>query len=464
MIVCQRCGRENDGRYRFCLGCGAALPVARPASTAMPPPVPNGPPPVPAPTAVPGIPPVPGRPTAPPQGAPPAGLPPTVPPPPLAAAGSAQAAGLHPVPPAPSAAPRSEGGTAPLGSHGTGQVPLAPLPRRPAPGANIGATPGQLARVPDDDIEDVAAPVPRPAPRPAAGAAPPAGKAADAAAAQASRPGTGTSYERGTQGAAAEVLKCIQCSNTIPPSYAFCGVCGTPRGRSEAAAAAPAPAPMAREAGSLALIDDLGNESVRYPLKQGANAIGRASNNDVTFDQDGLLARQHCVLTAEDQPFRLRPIDTYNGTYLRISTPVELHHGDIIRVGQEVLRFERIEDLVAEVSPITGRPLLVGCSMPRGVWGRLCQVGMVRQVANAYLLTHRDVFLGRERGDILFPRDGFVSGSHAVISERGGRVYLKDLGSSNGTFLRVRREIPLRNGDLLLLGRNLLRLHVGAGP
>jgi pSer/pThr/pTyr-binding forkhead associated (FHA) protein len=49
-----------------------------------------------------------------------------------------------------------------------------------------------------------------------------------------------------------------------------------------------------------------------------------------------------------------------------------------------------------------------------------------------------------------------------VISERGGRVYLKDLGSSNGTFLRIKQEIALRNGDLLLLGRNLLRVHVGA--
>ncbi len=465
MIVCQRCGRENDGRYRFCLGCGAALPAVRPGSTAMPPPVPNGPPsgppPVPAPMAAPIVPPAPSRPTAP---QPPTSLPLNVPPPPFGAAATAHPAGLQFVPPPPSAPPRSEGGTAPLGSHGTGQVPLAPLPRRPVPSSSVAATSGQMPRIPDDDIDDVAAAVPRPAPRPAAGVAAPSARPTDAASPQSSRPGTSTSFEHGTPGAATEVLKCIQCSNVIPPSYAFCGVCGTPRRRSEAAAAAPPPAPVAREAGWLALIDDLGNESVRHSLKHGSNAIGRAASNDVTFEQDGLLALQHCILTAEDQPFRLRPIDTYNGTYLRISTPVELHHGDIVRVGQEVLRFERIEDLVAEVSPITGRPLQVGCSMPRGVWGRLCQVGMVRQVANAYLLTHRDVFLGRERGDILFPRDGFVSGSHAVISERGGRVYLKDLGSSNGTFLRVRREIPLRNGDLLLLGRNLLRVHVGAGP
>ena len=258
---------------------------------------------------------------------------------------------------------------------------------------------------------------------------------------------------------------CTNCGAAIPPGHGFCGVCGTPATSSSAPAPAPAPAPPARRAadvGHLALIDDLGSESVRYPLTGAENMIGRAEAADVPFPQDGLLASQHCVIDAGETPFRLRPVDFCNGTYLRISTPVELQHGDIVRVGQEVLRFERIEDVEPEVNGVTGETATVGCPMPRGVWGRLCQIGMARQVANAYLLSHRDVFLGRERGDILFPKDGFVSGSHAVISERGGRVYLKDLGSSNGTFLRIKQEIALRNGDLLLLGRNLLRVHVGA--
>lgn len=415
MIVCQRCGRENDGRYRFCLGCGAALPAsARPSSTsatpAAPPPVPSAPPPPPPPPAAPAA--VRPPPSAPPP-APPADAPPV-------------------------STPRTSS---------SGQVPISPLPPRGAPPATARARPKPAAAPsftarpagdPEDDVATVAFVDPPPPPR--------------AAVAR-------TSHEHGPRASGATELRCVQCSTPIPPGYAFCGVCGTPRGRSESAAMAPAPV---REAGALALIDDLGNESVRYPLVVGENRIGRDTSCEVAFDSDGLLAGVHCVLKADEQPFRLRPLDMHNGTYLRISTPVELHHGDIIRVGQEVLRFERIEELTAETSPITGRTLTVGCAMPRGVWGRVCQIGMARQVANAYLLSHRDVFLGRERGDILFPKDGFVSGSHAVISERGGRVYLKDLGSSNGTFLRIKREITLRNSDLLLLGRNLLRVHVGA--
>jgi hypothetical protein len=37
---------------------------------------------------------------------------------------------------------------------------------------------------------------------------------------------------------------------------------------------------------------------------------------------------------------------------------------------------------------------------------------------------------------------------------------LTDVGSSNGTFLRVRGETTVQNGDLLLLGQQLFRLAV----
>lgn len=219
--------------------------------------------------------------------------------------------------------------------------------------------------------------------------------------------------------------------------------------------------PRNERLGFIALIDDNGAESLQFPLDAGHNRIGSGPGCELRFPDDGFLASTHCVLEAEANRFVLKPHDFANGTYLRITTPVEIQHGDLLRVGQEVLRFERIDRLEPEKNG-KGENETVGWTIPRGVWGRLCQMGLSRQVANAYLLSNPDVFLGRERGDILFPKDGFVSGSHSVISDRNGRTFLKDLGSSNGTFLRVKQETPLRNGDLFLLGRNLLRLHIGA--
>ena len=65
--------------------------------------------------------------------------------------------------------------------------------------------------------------------------------------------------------------------------------------------------------------------------------------------------------------------------------------------------------------------------------------------------------LGRERGDILFPEDGYVSGTHAQLTLRDGQVYLSDLGSSNGTFFRIRGSRMVASGSLLLMGQQLFR-------
>ncbi len=253
---------------------------------------------------------------------------------------------------------------------------------------------------------------------------------------------------------------CASCGGAVPANLPYCGRCGA------AVAITRAPTPLAtarpERVGYIALIDDTGAESSQFPLNTGSNRIGRGQSCQLRFPDDGFLAREHCIVEASDRGISLKPLDFANGTYLRITTPVEIHHGDLLRVGQEVLRFERIDRLVSENNS-RGSAEGVGWPIARGVWGRLSQMGLQRQVANAYLLQNQDVFLGRERGDILFPKDGFVSGSHAVISDRKGRAFLKDLGSSNGTFLRIKQEMPIRNGDLFLLGRNLLRVHVGNG-
>ena len=266
---------------------------------------------------------------------------------------------------------------------------------------------------------------------------------------------------RAPTGAAKAGLICDRCGNSVPSSHSFCGACGAPNtGHASATSSAFVTGTRAERIGMLALIDDNGQESQQFPLYVGENRIGAGEDCQLRFTDDGFLAELHCAIDAAPGRVVLRPIDTANGTYLRITTPIEIHHGDFMRVGQEVLCFERLERMTPERG-LHGEQEVVGWPVPRGVWGRLCQIGLQRQVANAYLLANPDVFLGRERGDILFPKDGFVSGSHAVLSDRNGRAFLKDLGSSNGTFVRVKQDTPLRAGDLFLLGRNLLRVRLG---
>jgi pSer/pThr/pTyr-binding forkhead associated (FHA) protein len=41
-----------------------------------------------------------------------------------------------------------------------------------------------------------------------------------------------------------------------------------------------------------------------------------------------------------------------------------------------------------------------------------------------------------------------------------GKIYLTDVGSSNGTFVRVRENHSVSNGDILLMGQQVFRLDV----
>lgn len=68
-----------------------------------------------------------------------------------------------------------------------------------------------------------------------------------------------------------------------------------------------------------------------------------------------------------------------------------------------------------------------------------------------------EVSIGRTEGSITFPRDSFMSGSHARIVRRGPDFVLIDEASSNGTFMKVKLETKLEPGDVILVGQQLFR-------
>ncbi len=68
--------------------------------------------------------------------------------------------------------------------------------------------------------------------------------------------------------------------------------------------------------------------------------------------------------------------------------------------------------------------------------------------------------IGRENNVLNFPEDPFISGRHAEIRKTGGFFTLTDVGSRNGTFVRVEGEQVLRHGDFVFLGQQLLRVEI----
>ena len=69
----------------------------------------------------------------------------------------------------------------------------------------------------------------------------------------------------------------------------------------------------------------------------------------------------------------------------------------------------------------------------------------------------KETFIGRGMCDASYPNDALLSLRHAAVQKREGRVYLRDLESVNGTFLKQRQDVELNPGDVFVLGRQIFR-------
>jgi pSer/pThr/pTyr-binding forkhead associated (FHA) protein len=153
----------------------------------------------------------------------------------------------------------------------------------------------------------------------------------------------------------------------------------------------------------------------------------------------------------------VRVLDAVNGAYVRITEAHPLSDGDQFLFGKQVMRFETVAAPERDAPPAIQHGVLLFGSPPRATWGRLRQLLTTGQTRDVIHLSRSDVTMGREEGELRFPDDEFMSRRHATLSHREGRVHLADLGSSNGTYVRLRTERELRPNDLLRVGDQLLR-------
>jgi pSer/pThr/pTyr-binding forkhead associated (FHA) protein len=259
---------------------------------------------------------------------------------------------------------------------------------------------------------------------------------------------------------------CTACGAEVPPNFKFCGVCGAPMDQGGPATAggqvptsaqqhgqsAPAPAPAPANA-RMTLIRPDGSEGGTHQLQQGENLIGR--DHGAAFESDGYLSPTHAALIVDGNHALLRDMSSLNGVFVRMTEEEEVEPGQIIRIGQELLRFE----LIQPPAPLEDGTEIMGSPNP-GYWGKITVI-IGRDVdGSAYPLLGDSVTIGRERGDINFPDDGYVSGVHARMTTRDGKVYITDLGSSNGTFMKVTGERAIGDDSYILLGQQLFRVQL----
>jgi hypothetical protein len=402
LITCNRCGKENQDHYKFCLGCGSELVKAAPAPAveARDPSLET------ARTVLPAA--------------------------PMAATAAGELRTSSP------AVPKARGG-----------IPWGDSPKMPS------AVPFQL---PPNPLAGPAA-APRSTSGPASvvgalggtpGPVRPTGGFASAPTPAPSSPGE---------------MPCPTCGKMVQIGFAFCGGCGTRIAKQPSSsgptvggpprtmfmAGATAAAPVAVPRGRLILIRPDGTEGGAHPLHDGENLIGRGQAP--LFDADAYLSPRHAELSVGPSGVTIRDLQSLNGIFLKIGEDEVLESGDIFRIGQELLRFE----VISAPQPLEDGTDVMGTPNP-GFWGRLSVIVGRDVDGSAFPLFGESIVLGRERGDILFPEDGYVSGTHTRIALRDDRVYLSDLGSSNGTFLRLRQERTVPTGSFMLMGQQLFRL------
>jgi pSer/pThr/pTyr-binding forkhead associated (FHA) protein len=75
----------------------------------------------------------------------------------------------------------------------------------------------------------------------------------------------------------------------------------------------------------------------------------------------------------------------------------------------------------------------------------------------------RDVHIGRERGDWIFPYDPSMSAQHATVRSEDADFVLVDDHSRNGVAIAARGVMTLQHGSRFMVGDKLLRIELPAG-
>ena len=77
-----------------------------------------------------------------------------------------------------------------------------------------------------------------------------------------------------------------------------------------------------------------------------------------------------------------------------------------------------------------------------------------------HLSPGRDVVIGRESGDWIFPYDPSMSSEHAIVRSEDADFVVVDAGSRNGIALAVQGETGLKNGTRFLVGDAMLQVEM----
>jgi len=247
------------------------------------------------------------------------------------------------------------------------------------------------------------------------------------------------------------------------PGAAPCPLCGSVAAASTAASAGYdrrlTPDRRSDHSFTLVLISEMATEVARFDRKHAATTIGR-TEGDIKFPDDQFLSPLHAKVSWEEGRLEVRDLGSRNGTWVFLEEPYRLNDGDLLLIGSQVLRFRRLgyPGPHAAEADATKR---MGSMTPSADIASLTQLrsdGSSRDVIQ--LSPGRDVHIGRERGDWIFPYDPSMSAQHATVRSEDADFVLVDDHSRNGVAIAARGAMTLRHASRIMVGDKVFRIDI----
>jgi pSer/pThr/pTyr-binding forkhead associated (FHA) protein len=257
---------------------------------------------------------------------------------------------------------------------------------------------------------------------------------------------------------------CARCGSPLASGTQFCPTCGALLADAPPLRHLPVSDPGVPRTGAaivLVLLDDVGNPVQRFERRGPDTTIGR-QDGDVRFPEDAFLSPLHAKISWEHDVLVVRDLGSRNGTWVFLEAPHRLADGDLLLIGSQVIRFRRL-GYPGPHPPDADATRRMGSLIPSADIASLTQLrsdGSARDVIQ--LSPGRDIAIGREQGDWIFPYDPSMSARHATVRSEDADFVALDAGSRNGVALAARGDIPLRHESRVLVGDKLLRIEIPA--
>ena len=251
---------------------------------------------------------------------------------------------------------------------------------------------------------------------------------------------------------------CAECGSPFQRGMdMFCSRCGHRVGQRVSIQTKIIGSNMRASGARLALLDERGEPSKVFTLDRGEAVVGRGEA-DIKFEFDVYLSPLHARVDLKDGALWLRDLGSRNGSWVFIDEATKLVDGDLILIGSQVLRFRRL-GYPGPHPPEADSTRRMGSVTPPVDVAIVEQMRADESVRDTFHLSPgRNVMLGRDTGDWIFPYDQTMSGRHAEIVSEDIEFFVHDAGSRNGVAMAVRGDREIKKGQRFLIGDQIMRV------